>query len=133
MIALKNSKLNYSRTAEAKIATLREVIQRVQNGEDVDVERMLGTGDPKQEKEWEGGTFSVTSLAVTSSLLMSRVVMQEIVAGDPLWQADQRKRAEKAQKKLDKSSSETDTTTQAGSGDHPAEARNLKSSRPGFY
>ena len=27
----------------------------MQKGEDVDVERILGTGDPKQEKEWEEG------------------------------------------------------------------------------
>jgi len=55
MIALKNSRRNYSRKAEAKIALLREVIEKVQKGEDVDVERMLGTGNPKQEQEWEEG------------------------------------------------------------------------------
>lgn len=55
MIALKNSRRNYSRKAEARIALLREVIEKVQKGEDVDVERILGTGDPKQEKEWEEG------------------------------------------------------------------------------
>lgn len=31
---------------------LREVIERVQNGEDVDVEKVLGTGDEASEREW---------------------------------------------------------------------------------
>ena len=34
---------------------LREVIKRVQAGEDVDVRKELGTGDPVKEKEWEDG------------------------------------------------------------------------------
>ena len=42
----------YSRKADQKIELLREVIQRVQNGEDIDVEKLLGTGDPKAEEEW---------------------------------------------------------------------------------
>jgi len=55
LIALRNHTLNYSRKAEAKIALLREVIDRVQKGEDVDVEGLLGTGNPEQEREWEEG------------------------------------------------------------------------------
>ena len=47
----KDTKLN-SRKADQKIELLREVIRRVQNGENVDVERLLGTGDPKMEEEW---------------------------------------------------------------------------------
>jgi hypothetical protein len=39
--------------ADAKIGLLREVVERVQRGEDVDVERLLGTGDVGQEAEWE--------------------------------------------------------------------------------
>lgn len=53
IIALRNETLNFSRKTDAKLALLREVVQRVKNGEDVDVEGLLGTGDPQQEKEWE--------------------------------------------------------------------------------
>ena len=53
MVSLKTRRLNYKRSTEAKLTLLREVIGRVQKGEDVDVEAMLGTGDPEQEKEWE--------------------------------------------------------------------------------
>ena len=55
LITLQNDFLNYSRNADAKIALLREVIERVQKGEDVDVERILGTGDEVKEREWEEG------------------------------------------------------------------------------
>jgi len=51
-LVLKNDILAYSRQTEAKLALLREVIGRVQRGEDVDVERMLGTGQQKEEAEW---------------------------------------------------------------------------------
>lgn len=55
MIALKNQTRNFSRKAEAKIALLKEVIERVHKGEDVDVEGLLGTGDPEREREWDEG------------------------------------------------------------------------------
>ena len=45
--------LNFSRKTEAKLAILRDVLKRVKDGEDVDVEKLLGTGNPDQEKEWE--------------------------------------------------------------------------------
>lgn len=56
VIALRTDFMNFSRRAEAKIGLLREVIERVQTGEDVDVEGLLGTGDGEKEKEWEEGT-----------------------------------------------------------------------------
>lgn len=55
MIALKKSFETSIRRADAKIGILKEVIERIQKGEDVDVELMLGTGDAKAEKEWEEG------------------------------------------------------------------------------
>jgi hypothetical protein len=55
MLSLKNNYTAYRRTVDAKIELLREVIKRVQNGEDVDVEKLLGTGDEAKEREWEEG------------------------------------------------------------------------------
>ena len=55
MIALKNTHAAFERRASAKIGLLREVIERIQKGEEVDVEGLLGTGDAKREKEWEEG------------------------------------------------------------------------------
>ncbi|UKZ95105.1 uncharacterized protein TrAFT101_009956 [Trichoderma asperellum] len=53
MIALRNQTDRYMRQSSLRIAQLREVVQRIQNGEDVDVEKILGTGDPQKETEWE--------------------------------------------------------------------------------
>ena len=58
MIALRNELLSFSRKSDAKIGLLREVIERVQRGEDVDVEGLLGTGDEEKEREWEEGMNS---------------------------------------------------------------------------
>ncbi|OJD12661.1 hypothetical protein AJ78_06783 [Emergomyces pasteurianus Ep9510] len=53
MIMLRNEYANYTRSADAKIRLLKEVIERIQKGEDVDVKRLLGTGDEAKEREWE--------------------------------------------------------------------------------
>ena len=53
IIALRNHMLAFSRKTDAKLALLREVVRRVKDGEEVDVKRLLGTGDPEAEKEWE--------------------------------------------------------------------------------
>lgn len=57
MISLKKGFDAFMRQSEVKIGLLREVVERIQKGEDVDVERMLGTDDPAQEAEWEAGAF----------------------------------------------------------------------------
>ncbi|QSS61711.1 hypothetical protein I7I51_03888 [Histoplasma capsulatum] len=53
MIMLRNECANYNRSADAKMRLLKEVIERIQKGEDVDVKRLLGTGDEAKEREWE--------------------------------------------------------------------------------
>lgn len=50
---------NYKRRTDAKLELLREVIQRLQNGEQVDVEKLLGTGDEAKEREWEEGKILI--------------------------------------------------------------------------
>lgn len=47
--------MQFSRETEAKLTLLRDVVKRVQAGEDVDVEGILGTGDKVKEREWEDG------------------------------------------------------------------------------
>ncbi len=55
MIALKNEYSTFSRKADAKIKLLKDVLDRVQRGENVDVEKALGTGDEEQEQGWKDG------------------------------------------------------------------------------
>ena len=49
---LKQERGHNLRKAEAKLGLLKEVIERVQSGEAVDVEKVLGTGDAEREAEW---------------------------------------------------------------------------------
>lgn len=55
MIALRNSTDRYMRQASVRLGLLREVVERLQNGEDVDVDKLLGTGDEQKEEDWEEG------------------------------------------------------------------------------
>jgi len=55
MIALRNEHAAFTRRAEARIGLLKEIIEKIQNGEEVDVEGLLGTGDKEREREWEEG------------------------------------------------------------------------------
>lgn len=55
MIALRREFANFSRRADARIGLLKEVIEKIQNGEEVDVEGLLGTGAKEKEQEWEEG------------------------------------------------------------------------------
>lgn len=53
MISLRNSFNAFMRRADVRIGLLREVVEKIQNGEQVDVEKVLGSGDPEQEAAWE--------------------------------------------------------------------------------
>lgn len=53
LIATRHDFADYSRRTQTKIAVLREVVERLKKGEEVDVKAMLGTGKREEEKEWE--------------------------------------------------------------------------------
>ena len=55
MLALRNEYSTFSRKADAKIALLKEVLDKIRRGEEVDVDKVLGTGDEEQEQEWADG------------------------------------------------------------------------------
>lgn len=57
MLTLKNEYSTFSRKADAKIKQLKDVLDRVQRGDNVDVEKVLGTGDEEQEQEWRDGKW----------------------------------------------------------------------------
>lgn len=60
MVTLKTDFAIFSRKTDAKIKLLKEIIARVQRGENVDVEGLLGTDDAEKEQEWGGGKVSFT-------------------------------------------------------------------------
>ncbi|EMC94461.1 hypothetical protein BAUCODRAFT_124085 [Baudoinia panamericana UAMH 10762] len=74
LIALRNDMANFSRKTDAKLELLREVLKRVQNGEDVDVKKELGTGDPEKEAEWEE---VMREVAETDQVAESRRKLEE--------------------------------------------------------
>ena len=54
-ITLKKGFETYMRQSDVRIGLLREVVEKLQRGEKVDVERVLGTGVPERETEWQEG------------------------------------------------------------------------------
>ena len=57
MIALQKNFAEFMRQSDVRIGLLREVVERIQRGEEVDVEKALGTGDPEREVEWQEGKY----------------------------------------------------------------------------
>lgn len=55
LIVLRHDHARFIRSADAKIRLLQEVIEKLQHGENVDVEKLFGTGDQTKDREWEEG------------------------------------------------------------------------------
>ena len=55
LLSVKQDYSTFVRQSDARIGVLREVVEKLQRGEEVDVERVLGTGDPEKELEWDDG------------------------------------------------------------------------------
>ncbi|KAL1901333.1 hypothetical protein Sste5346_001738 [Sporothrix stenoceras] len=68
MIAIKKDFDTFMRQSEVKIGLLKDVIERIQKGENVDVESALGTGDPVKEAEWDSVLKEIESDDVTREL-----------------------------------------------------------------
>ncbi|KAL8851579.1 MAG: hypothetical protein Q9221_003511 [Calogaya cf. arnoldii] len=100
LLALRNEFTTYSRRADAKIGLLKEVIERVQKGEDVDVRGLLGTGNPEKEKEWE-------------------IVIKEIEEEDRLWQSNARRRQKKAERTGSENSEDGSTSDKRSPSTEP--------------
>lgn len=58
LLQLRTSHENFLRSTNSKIRQLSEVIDRLKNGEDVDVRKTLGTGNKASEDEWEEGSYT---------------------------------------------------------------------------
>lgn len=66
-----------SRQADNKILLLREVLRKLQNREEVDVEKVLGSGDPLSEKEWDDGAILAEQTCITKVKLTRMYSAQE--------------------------------------------------------
>ncbi|KAL2052261.1 hypothetical protein ABVK25_007420 [Lepraria finkii] len=120
MLTLRNEFSSFSRKADAKISLLKDVLDRIQRGEQVDVEKVLGTGDEEQEQEWAD-------------------VIKHIEEEDRLCQAKDRRREKRRLNKEQKaaaSASDKETVSKdTGNSDYenqnprPVQAKEP----PGFY
>lgn len=86
MISLKKDFATFMRQSDVRIGLLREVVEKLQKGEEVDVEKVLGTGDPERELAWEEGLSSPQAMAFARELLTERAVLREIEREEPAKQ-----------------------------------------------
>ena len=82
----------YMRRADIKIGKLREVVDALQRGEEINVEKALGTGDEVQEREWE-------------------LALKEIEEEDRAWQVSKQKRREAMEKAREEGAREAKNDT----------------------
>ena len=140
MLSLKNSYTAYRRSTDAKIELLKEVIERIKNGENVDVEKLLGTGDDGKEREWEDGT-SIKSEAngdLMSNLYFSPLVLREIEQEDTLWQQKHSKETKKTSTEPEKqpthsSQGKESTVPAAGSADEETMKKTQSTRKVNFF
>ena len=63
--------------SKERIRTLRETIEKVRKGEEIDIRAALGTGDPDSEKKWADGTTSYPFIHTNRHLALREIEEQE--------------------------------------------------------
>ncbi|RMZ84589.1 hypothetical protein DV737_g1115, partial [Chaetothyriales sp. CBS 132003] len=109
ILGLKNDHKAYMRRADLKLAQLREVVEKLHRGEEVDVEKALGTGDDAQELEWEEA-------------------MRELASEERRWQQS-RQKAREEQARQEKEQQDADPVNDDSKAPPPPTAPQA----PGFY
>ncbi|KAF9735383.1 hypothetical protein PMIN01_06788 [Paraphaeosphaeria minitans] len=89
---LKQERALVTRRAEAKMGILREVVERVQRGEEVDVEGILGTGVEGREKEWAGCKYHGAHILHPNRDADICAVLKDIEDEELLFQSTMEKR-----------------------------------------
>ncbi|KAI1618319.1 hypothetical protein EDD37DRAFT_622329 [Exophiala viscosa] len=118
IMGIQNDFTTFMRRADLKIEALRQVVEKLQRGEEVDVEKVLGTGDEVQEQEWEEA-------------------LRELQEEDRVWQANARKRREE-QERLAREEQDANPVNesldkaQGNNATHLA-PQPVRRSRPAFY
>jgi len=96
IITVKDEYQTYSRKADLQIDKLREVVRKLLAGEEVDVEKVLGTDVPEEENAWEEA-------------------LRQIENEERAWQLSKREKREARAKKV----AETEKETQEEQGASP--------------
>lgn len=110
-ITLRTSHDKFTRETDAKLSLLRDVVRRMRRGEDVNVAKELGTGQPAKEREWAdgkldwfcpcrpGGTFRSSSMKRpegVSANMSNITVIRELEAEDAVFSGRRKARKAKA-------------------------------------
>lgn len=53
MIALRNQTERYERQSTVRLGQLRNALAKFKSGESVDMDKLMGTGEPQKEADWE--------------------------------------------------------------------------------
>jgi hypothetical protein len=116
ILRIKHEAAEHRRMADIKLELLREVLDKLERGEDVDVERVLGTGDETAEREWEQA-------------------LREIESEERLWQNNRsRRKAEKHRKQMEEVEEvENSPVEEDLMLSHEPTASNSLPARPSFY
>jgi hypothetical protein len=93
-IALKKSFETFTRQSDVRIGLLREVIGKLQKGEKVDVEKVLGTGDAQKEVEWQQGRSQGQIRTRPKDKTDSTVVVIEELEKEDAARSQKKKQAE---------------------------------------
>ena len=94
MIALRKDFATFMRQSDVRIGLLREVVEKLQKGEDVDVEKVLGTGDAEKELEWEQGLSFLETATSGRNMLTATAVLREIEREEPAKSQQRKKQPE---------------------------------------
>jgi hypothetical protein len=96
MIALKKGFEAHMRRSDVRIGLLREVVEKLQKGEKVDVEKVLGTGVPEKEAEWEAGMLHLVPLGVWQQTLTVQLAVLNELEKEDVARSQKKKQAESA-------------------------------------
>ena len=121
MITLRKDFTTYMRRSETRIGILREVVERLQKGEDFDVEKALGTGDAQQEDEWQQSECGFFVLRAPSGGTDNGTVLKEISRDESLRATKKNEKSKpaatsKPELKIEPPSEAIDTTKAKAAG-----------------
>ncbi|KAI5299109.1 hypothetical protein KEM56_003511 [Ascosphaera pollenicola] len=115
LLVLRKEREGFERSSDARIRVLKDMIGRLQRGEDVDVKKVLGTGDEKQEKSWEE-------------------LIREIEEEEEMWRRrDARAAADAAKREAQEASKSQEKSQEAEAEAEPAESSSGQAKKPMFF
>lgn len=123
MIALRKQAERYERQSAIRIGLLRQVVERIRSGEEVDVEKVLGTGDAQREADWDEGE-SACARADDGARCAERSPVLRAIERDEVVRRPEKEETPKRPETPEKPTSTPKSSEHAGAPEpQPAKAR----------